>query len=153
MNVHFDLSALRKTQPHEYALRFAFGGLMTAIAGILAKHYGPVFGGLFLAFPAIFPASATLVEKHVAEAKARSGIHRTERGREAAALDARGTFMGSMALIGFAWMAWKLLPAWNGAAVLILAVFTWLALAVAIWRLRRRRLVFRLRKRRFRLHH
>jgi hypothetical protein len=40
------------------------GGVVTVVAGLLAKHYGPVFGGLFLAFPAIFPASATLVDKH-----------------------------------------------------------------------------------------
>jgi hypothetical protein len=36
---------------------------MTAIPGWIASKYGPVVGGLFLAFPAIFPASATLVEK------------------------------------------------------------------------------------------
>lgn len=36
---------------------------VTALAGVIAKHYGPVIGGLFFAFPAIFPASATLIEK------------------------------------------------------------------------------------------
>jgi hypothetical protein len=36
------------------------GGLVTVITGIVAKNWGPVIGGLFLAFPAIFPASATI---------------------------------------------------------------------------------------------
>jgi hypothetical protein len=30
--------------------------------GLLAKKFGSTVGGLFLAFPAIFPASATLIE-------------------------------------------------------------------------------------------
>jgi hypothetical protein len=50
-------------------------------------------GGLFLAFPAIFPASATLVEKHEAENKKRRGLSGMVRGREAAALDAAGAAM------------------------------------------------------------
>jgi len=37
---------------------------MTVIAGLIAFRFGPVVGGLFLAFPAIFPASATLIERH-----------------------------------------------------------------------------------------
>ena len=69
MNVSFNLGALAKTKWYEYLVRFAFGGAITVTAGILAKHFGPVFGGLFLAFPAIFPASATLVAKHETEKK------------------------------------------------------------------------------------
>ena len=64
MRVYFDVSVLRGTKWDEYVSRFLFGGAITLIAGILAKRYGPVFGGLFLAFPAIFPSSVTLVEKH-----------------------------------------------------------------------------------------
>jgi hypothetical protein len=62
MQISFHFSALKRTKWHDYAVRFLFGGLVTVFAGLLAKHFGPVFGGLFLAFPAIFPASATLVE-------------------------------------------------------------------------------------------
>ena len=65
MQIKVDLSGLQQTQWHEYAIRFFFGGLITAIAGIIAKECGAVVGGLFLAFPAIFPASATLIEKHL----------------------------------------------------------------------------------------
>src|ERR1700726_428131 len=92
MRIHFDISALRAAKWYEYALRFLFGGAITVITGVLARRCGPVFGGLFLAFPAIFPASATLVEKHdavdsdLASAQTppfssqRPGQHRFERG-------------------------------------------------------------------------
>jgi hypothetical protein len=70
-----DLSTFRETRWYEYAARSFFGGLITAVAGIIAKKFGPAIGGLFLAFPAIFPAAATLIEKHVKEKKERSGLH------------------------------------------------------------------------------
>jgi len=62
MKIHIDTSALNGTRWHEYALRFLAGGVITAVTGIIAKKFGPGVGGLFLAFPAIFPASATLIE-------------------------------------------------------------------------------------------
>jgi len=113
------------------------------ITGVLAGHYGSVFGGLFLAFPAIFPASATLVEKHEREKKRRAGITKTARGREAAALDARGAAIGSIGLIGFAFTVWRLAPIWNGALALFAALVVWMTLSILIWRLRRHRLFVR----------
>jgi hypothetical protein len=62
MRIKADLSALAQTKWHDYAVRFLFGGFITALAGIIAKKFGPGIGGLFLAFPAILPASATLIE-------------------------------------------------------------------------------------------
>jgi len=143
MRVHFDISALKATKWYEYALRFLFGGAITAITGVLASHYGEVFGGLFLAFPAIFPASATLVEKHEREKKQRAGIAKTTRGREAAALDARGAAIGSIGLIGFALTVWRLAPIWKGALALFTALVVWMALSILIWRLRRHSLFLR----------
>jgi hypothetical protein len=64
MMIRIDLAGLRRTKWHDYAIRSLFGGLITAAAGLIAQRWGPGIGGLFLAFPAIFPASATLVEKH-----------------------------------------------------------------------------------------
>lgn len=96
MQVHLDSSALKRTTWHEYTVRFVFGGLITAVAGVIAKKYGAGVGGLFLAFPAIFPASATLIEKHEREKKQEQGLDGTERGREAAAVDAAGSAMGSI---------------------------------------------------------
>ena len=74
MVVSFKLSALAESRWYEYAVRFLLGGIATALAGAIAAVYGPVVGGLFLAFPAIFPASATLVEKHQREKKEKAGI-------------------------------------------------------------------------------
>ena len=55
------------------AVRFLFGGAITAITGMLANRYGPVFGGLFLAFPALFPASATLLRDARGREEKKSG--------------------------------------------------------------------------------
>lgn len=137
MRVGVDFSALTETKWYEYAVRFFFGGTITVATGLIAKRYGPVIGGLFLAFPAIFPASATLVQKHERQKKLMVGILQTIRGREAAALDARGAAFGSIGLCLFGFMVWKLLPAWNTALTLFAALAVWLSLSVLIWRLRK----------------
>jgi hypothetical protein len=136
MRIQIDLRALTMTKWSEYALRFLFGGAITVITGVLAERYGPEFGGLFLAFPAIFPASATLIEKHEGERKRRAGIPNTTRGHQAAALDARGATMGSIGLIGFALTTWKLVPLY-GAFALFAALAAWLLLSILVWRLRK----------------
>jgi hypothetical protein len=140
MRIEFDFSALHRTRWYEYALRFFFGGAVTVAAGLIAKHYGPIFGGLFLAFPAIFPASVTLVEKHEIEKKRKAGIVDKDRGRKAAALDARGAALGCVALICFAVALWKLLPSWNAATSLGAALGTWIAVALLGWKSRRVRM-------------
>ena len=78
--IRVDGSALRDSKWSQYALRFLFGGVVTAIAGLVAQHYGPVIAGLLLAFPAIFPASATLIEKH--ESNRKKKMELTERSGE-----------------------------------------------------------------------
>jgi hypothetical protein len=133
MRIGCDFSALKRTSWRDLALRFLFGGGITVAAGVLARRYGPVFGGLFLAFPAIFPASATLLEKHEREKKRRAGIAHTLRGRQAAALDAKGAALGALALISFGYFVWKLLPLWNSGLVLCTAVAVWCAVAVLAW--------------------
>jgi hypothetical protein len=137
MKIRLDLSSLRHIKWHEYLMRFLLGGVVTVITGLIARHYGPVIGGLFLAFPAIFPAGATLIEKHEREKKCRAGIWHTIRGRLAAALDARGAAMGSLALAAFALIVWKLLPRHDATEILAVALGLWLALAILLWRLRK----------------
>jgi len=134
MRVHFDLSALRKTRWYEYAVRFLFGGAVTIATGLVAQHFGPVVGGLFLAFPAIFPASVTLVAKHEREKKQKAGMDGTARAKKAAALDARGATIGTFGLACFAILVWKLLPIWNWMAVLSLAILSWLVVSISIWK-------------------
>lgn len=138
MPIHFELSALRQTKWYEYAVRFLFGGTITVVTGLIAKRYGPVFGGLFLAFPAIFPASATLIETHEKRKKLQAGISGTMRGRFAAALDARGAALGTIGLVFFALTVWKLLPLWNTAATLLVALVVWLIFSVLVWDLRKK---------------
>jgi hypothetical protein len=137
MNIQFDLGSLRKTGWYEYAIRFIFGGAITVIAGLLANRFGPVIGGLFLAFPAVFLATATLIEKHEREKKQKAGILKSIRGRQAAAVDSRGTAMGTFALAAFAWMVWKVLPVWNAGWTLAAALLAWFALSVTIWSFRK----------------
>jgi hypothetical protein len=137
MRVSLDFSAVRKTRWYELAVRFLFGGAVTVFAGLVAKRYGPSLGGLFLAFPAIFPASATLLEKHEREKKKRAGIIRTKRGRQAAALDAFGAALGAVGLGCFALVVWLLEPAHDGALVLLAATVVWTIVSIVLWRLRK----------------
>jgi 4-hydroxybenzoate polyprenyltransferase len=135
MRISFDFSALARTKWWEYAVRFLFGGAVTMGAGLAAKHFGPVVGGLFLAFPAIFPASATLVERHEREKKKKAGIQQTVRGRRAAGLDASGAAMGSAGLLVFAFLVSQLLMVWNAPAVLLTATGAWLGVSILLWRI------------------
>ena len=76
---------MKNTKGYEYALRFVLGGLATVFTGLIASFYGPVTGGLSLAFPAIFCASITPVERHERQRKQKLGLGGTRRGQEAAA--------------------------------------------------------------------
>ena len=144
MIVQAKLSALKGILPHEYALRFVFGGLVCVAAGLIAKGYGPGIGGLFLAFPAIFPAGASLVEAYERKHKARAGIDGTTRGRVVASIDAAGAAIGCIGLAGFAVTCWLLLPRLGSFAVFGLATFVWFALSVICWLLRKGRIFRRL---------
>jgi len=138
MPVRVDGSALRDSKWSQYTLRFLFGGIVTAIAGLVAQHYGPVIAGLLLAFPAIFPASATLIEKHEKQKKEKKGMSGTVRGRQAASVDAAGSAMGSLGLLVFAVIIWRFLPAHSAWAVLIAATVAWAVVSVFVWQIRKR---------------
>jgi hypothetical protein len=133
--IRIDMVGLRRTKWHEYAIRFLFGGMITAVAGIIAEHWGPAIGGLFLAFPAIFPASATLVEKHERQKKSRAGLNGAARGREAAALDAAGAAIGCIGLAGFALIVWQFLALSQTWIVLGVAGLLWLVTSGLCWRI------------------
>jgi hypothetical protein len=136
MIVQFNPSALRQTRWYEYLVRFVLGGAMTVGTGLIAARFGPVIGGLFLAFPAIFPASATLIEKHVRERKEKAGLAGQRRGKEAAALDAIGASLGSFGLAAFGLVSWLIIIE-SAAWALLLATATWLAVAMVAWQVRR----------------
>jgi uncharacterized protein DUF3147 len=133
MKIKFNAGAVLQTKWCEYVVRFVIGGGITVMAGIIADRFGPAVGGLFLAFPAIFPASATLIEKHERQKKERAGLDPGNRGRLAVALDAAGATGGGMATVTFAVLVWLLLPHHETWSVLVLGVLAWLTTAVMIW--------------------
>ena len=133
MRVKASRSALKQTKWYEYATRFLIGGGITVIAGLIAKKFGPTVGGLFLAFPAIFPASATLIEKHEKQKKERAGKRAGHRGQDAAALDAAGAARGNIGLIAFAVLVWFSLPRFPTWAVLAGSALAWLVVSISIW--------------------
>jgi hypothetical protein len=140
--VSIKLSALKESRPHEFVVRFVFGGACTALAGLIAKKYGPGVGGLFVAFPAIFPAGACLIESHEKRKKHEAGMEGTRRGREAASLDALGASLGAVGLIAFAAVVWLWVQVHNAAWVIGGATAVWLVLSVGLWMIHRLR-VFR----------
>jgi len=137
MNVRIKLSALRETRWHEYLTRFVLGGLATVCAGAIASLSGPEIGGLFLAFPAVFCASATLIEKHERERKEKAGVRGTRRGKEAAALDAAGAALGSFGLLAFGAAIW-LLAGYSSWLAILVASAAWCVVSLLLWSIRRR---------------
>ena len=136
MIVKVKASAVRQTRWYEYLVRFVLGGTMTVVAGVIAARFGPVVGGLFLAFPAIFPASATLIEKHVRERKEKKGLQGARRGKEAAALDAVGAALGSFGLAAFGLVVWLMMVG-SATWALVLGAAAWLSVAIFAWQVRR----------------
>jgi hypothetical protein len=111
--------------------------LITALTGIIAKEFGPGIAGLFLAFPAIFPASATLIEKHEKQKKEKLGLNGTSRRTEAAGVDAAGAAMGSIGLLAFAIVVWRSMAHGNSWLVLAAATLVWLTVSVLAWKIRK----------------
>ena len=77
-----NLNALKRQGPRAYLMRFAFGAVIAAVAAIAGLGVGDRMGGILLAFPAILPASLTLIER--------------KEGRRIAAIDAMGAILGSV---------------------------------------------------------
>jgi hypothetical protein len=137
MHVEAHFSSLKDTTANEHILRFVLGGAVTVGAGLIARYWGPVIGGLFLAFPAIFPAGATLLEEHEVKKKARIGRDGRRRGREAAALDALGAALGAVGLGVFAVVVWQMLPKHSGWLSVGLALIAWMVVSMLGWVSRR----------------
>ncbi len=104
------------------------------VSGNRCKTLGPEIEGLFLAFPAIFPATATLLQKNEKRKKERLSKGGGTRGREAAGLDAAGAAIGGIGLIAFAITVWQTLPSYPLSIVLAGATLVWLITSVrGLW--------------------
>lgn len=152
MIVKVRLEAIKGIRAHEWMIRFVFGGGACVAAGLISKRFGPEIGGLFLAFPAIFPASASLVEAHERKHKAKVGLDGTMRGRTVAGVDAVGAAMGCIGLAGFAAVCWLGLPRLAAIGVFLLAALVWFGAAILAWWTRKRRF-FRTQRSRRRTQH
>ena len=111
--------AIKKHEPKDYAIRFAFGAAISLAAGIIGMKFGPVVGGVFLGFPAILPASLTLIDK--------------KEGKEQASIDSIGAVLGAVALVGFALVVVVWASTLGVVACLAVALVVWLAVALALY--------------------
>ena len=109
-------------------LRFVFGAAISLVAGMISLAWGPRAAGMFLAFPAILPASLTLIEDK----------HSTER----ASADIKGGVIGGVAMFVFAAVA-LLMVNEAGAVAMGLALVAWLVTAIIIFLLVRKTRWFR----------
>jgi hypothetical protein len=132
MIVKVSSSSLKDSHWHEYVVRFVLGGAVTVLTGLISSHFGASVGGLFLALPAIFCASSTLIEKHEERRKHQAGLRGRRRGQQAAALDAAGAALGSLGMTGFALVFW-LLVQWTTALAFAGALTVWCTVSVAAW--------------------
>ena len=137
MLIKLSTSALKQTRWYEYGIRFLLGGLATVLAGIVSSRFGVSVGGLFLALPAIFCASATLIESHERRAKKKAGLNGDRRGQQAAALDAAGAGLGSIGLAAFA-LVFYVVISMSTIGAFAAAILSWAAVSVSAWWLRRK---------------
>jgi hypothetical protein len=136
--IRISFSSLRKGRPSEYLVRFVLGGAATVLTGLISSRYGASIGGLFLALPAIFCASATLIEKHEIRRKKETGLNGCRRGQEAAALDAAGAALGALGMLAFAVVFFILVKA-SISAAFVMASIAWLVVSMTAWWARRAR--------------
>jgi hypothetical protein len=117
--VSIDLGKLGQSKPADYVIRFAFGASIAAAAALVSMRFGPRVGGLFLAFPAILPATLTLLEKKEGKAKA--------------CADASGGVLGAAGLAAFAAVALVLLRHTAPLLALGVALIAWIVVAVGLY--------------------
>jgi hypothetical protein len=114
-----EVGKLRKLQARELLIRFAFGALISIIAGVVALAWNAKAGGMFLAFPAILPATLTLIEK--------------KESKQEAAEDDEGALLGSVAMFSFAAASVWALDALATGTALLAASSAWTLTALALY--------------------
>jgi FtsH-binding integral membrane protein len=135
--IRFSVSSLKEGRWYEYLIRFALGGAATVFTGLISSRYGASVGGLFLAVPAIFCASATLIEKHEIRRKREAGLAGERRGQQAAAVDAAGAALGALGLLAFA-AVFSVMVESSVPAAFFAASLAWLAVSIVAWYVRRK---------------
>lgn len=113
------LSKLRGIRLRDYAIRFAMGAAISIVAAIVGKVIGVRFGGTLLAFPAILPASLTLIQEE-------EGTRRADR-------DAIGAVLGAVGLMIFGMVGEATFGRTNPALALVFALLGWLLTAFFLY--------------------
>jgi Protein of unknown function (DUF3147) len=103
----------------KYLPRFAFGAGIALVAGLVGMKFGPVIGGIFLGFPAVLPASLTLIQK--------------DAGKEDAAIDALGASLGAVAMVAYAVLIVFAIRSWGVIPTIAAALVLWLGVALSLY--------------------
>lgn len=119
LRVGFDPEKLRKLRPRDLAIRFAFGAGVSLVAALVGLRFGNRAGGLFLAFPAILPASLTLIE--------------SKEGKQKAIDDLKGAMIGGFGLAAFATLMLGVPALTSVPIALLLALVAWTATVLGLY--------------------
>jgi hypothetical protein len=114
-----DLGQLHETRWQDLGIRFAFGAVVSVVAGLIGLGFGARVGGMLLAFPAILPATLTLIEK--------------EEGEQHSFHDLQGSVAGACGLVGFGVVAVNTIGRLNVLLALALAFLAWCAVAGTLY--------------------
>ena len=116
-----ELDKIKQVRAGQYLVRFALGAGVSVAAGIVGRSVGARFGGMFLAFPAILPASLTLIQD-------KEGTRRAHRS-------AIGAVLGGVGLVVFAVVGEACLGHLQPFAALLVALGAWSVVSVALYTL------------------
>jgi hypothetical protein len=110
---------LKEVGASDLVVRFAFGALISVVAAVVGLLWNAKAGGMFLAFPAILPATLTLIEKKQSKREAEE--------------DDEGATLGSVAMFAFAATATWALTALPAGLSLAAASGAWLSVAALLY--------------------
>lgn len=114
-----DPGKIKSERFSDYAIRFLFGAGIALVAAVVGMKLGPKAGGVLLGFPAILPASLTLIQK--------------KEGKNEASIDSIGAVLGATALIVFAVVVAVAATGWGVLPGLLTALIVWLLVAVGLY--------------------
>jgi hypothetical protein len=113
------LAKLKEVEPGDLLVRIAFGALISVIAGVVSLVWNAKAGGMFLAFPAILPATLTLIEKKESKREAEE--------------DDEGALLGSVAMFSFAATSVWALATFAAGIALAAATGAWAVTAIGLY--------------------
>lgn len=113
-----DRAALLRPNWPQLGIRAVFGGGIALGAGLVGMRFGPLAGGLFLAFPAVLPAALTLLEK--------------KDGDAVTDVDAVGAISGALGMVAFAVVLFAL-GGGHPHLGLVAASATWIVVALSLF--------------------